>query len=130
MGKVRSSRRKIWSTIADSQKEIIGLGIAQVESSIRARMDHLAVVCENFFKGIGGKIDGFDCHTIEFYYYMHMIDDDLSLCKARTDEGEDLVWLPIEKIEQSKIKPSFIREHIREIINEKRTIHVIEERDR
>ena len=99
-------------------------------SCINARAEHLAVVCENFFKGIGGKIDELDCHTIEFYYYMQIIDDDLSLCKDRTDEGETLVWLPIEKIEQSKIKPSFIKEHINEIINEKRTIHIIEERDR
>jgi len=100
------------------------------ESGISTRVDHLAVVCENFFKGIGGKIDGFDCQTIEFYYYMKILDDDLSLCKDRTDEGEDLVWLPIEKIEQSKIKPAFIKEYINEIINEKRLIHVIEERDR
>ncbi|SEW46601.1 hypothetical protein SAMN05421659_1361, partial [[Clostridium] fimetarium] len=29
-----------------------------------------------------------------------------------------------------KIKPAFIKEYINEIINEKRLIHVIEERDR
>ena len=37
------------------------------ETGIHASVDHLAVVCENFFKGFGGKIDGLDCHTIEFY---------------------------------------------------------------
>lgn len=100
------------------------------ESGISARVDHLAVVCENFFKGIGGKIDGLDCHTIEFYYYMKIIEDDLSLCKVRTDEGEDLVWLSLEKIEQSIIKPSFIKVYINEIINDKKIIQVIEERDR
>ena len=100
------------------------------ESGINARVEHLAVVCENFFKGIGGTIDGFDCHTIEFYYYMKILDDDLSACKHTTDEGEELVWLPIEKFETSKIKPEFIKENINEIINERKTIHVIEERDR
>lgn len=100
------------------------------ESGINARVDHLAVVCENFFKGIGGKIDGLDCHTIEFYYYMKILDDDLNLCKNMTDEGEELVWLPIEKIEESKIKPEFIKEYIHKIIGEGQTIHVIEERDR
>ena len=100
------------------------------ESGINARVDHLAVVCENFFKGIGGKIDGLDCHTIEFYYYMTIIDKDLSLCRNMTDDGEKLVWLPIEKIEQSKIKPAFIKNYINDIIHENKTIHVIEERDR
>lgn len=35
------------------------------EAGINASVGHLAVVCENFFKGKGGKIDGLDCHTIE-----------------------------------------------------------------
>lgn len=99
------------------------------ETGITAKVDHLAVVCENFFKGNGGKIDGLDCHTIEFYY-MKILDDDLSVCKAITDIGEELVWLPIEEIEHSKIKPEFINEYINEIINESRPIHIIEERDR
>lgn len=100
------------------------------EAGIHACVDHLAVVCENFFKGIGGKIDGLDCHTIEFYYCMKILDDDLSLCKRMTDDGEELVWLPIEEIGTSKIKPIFIKENIHKIINESKTIHVIEERDR
>jgi hypothetical protein len=47
-----------------------------------------------------------------------------------TDEGEQLVWLTLEKIKKSKIKPDFIKEQINEIISENKTIHVIEERDR
>lgn len=100
------------------------------ESGIHAKVDYLAVVCENFFKGIGGKIDGLDCHTIEFYYYMKIPNDDLSLCKHMTDTGEELVWLPIEEIKTSKIKPDFIKEYIHKIISERKTIHVIEEKDR
>lgn len=42
-------------------------------------------------------MDGLDCHTIEFYYYMRILGDDLSLCKNISDAGVDLVWLPIEK---------------------------------
>ena len=100
------------------------------ETGIKACADHLAVVCENFFKGIGGTIDGFDCHTIEFYYYMKILDEDLSLCKKIADNGEELVWLPIEEIETSNIKPEFIKEYIHKILGERKTIHVIEERDR
>ena len=100
------------------------------EAGIKAQVDYLAVVCENFFKGRGGKIDGLDCHTIEFYYRMKFMDEDISSCKSKTDDGEELVWLPIEKIKDSKIKPEFIKEHIDKIIDERQTLHVIEERDR
>lgn len=100
------------------------------ETGIHACVDHLAVVCENFFKGNGGKIDGLDCHTLEFYYCMKILDEDLSLCKKITDVGEELVWLSIEEIEQSLIKPIFIKAHINEIISEGKMMHVIEERDR
>ena len=99
------------------------------ETGIHAKVDYLAVVCENFFRGHGGTIDGMDCHTIEFYYYMKVLDD-VSKCNSIADNGEELVWLSIDEIEKSKIKPTFIRERIREILSEKKTIHVVEERDR
>lgn len=84
----------------------------------------------DYYYMIGGNIDGLDCHTLEFYYYMRIMDKDLSVCKNKTDMGEELVWLPIEDIEKSSIKPSFISERINEIVNGKGTLHIIEERDR
>lgn len=65
-------------------------------------VEHLAVVCENFFNGKGGK----------------------------TDSGEELVCLSLDEIESSKIKPDFLKENIKSIIGAKETIHIIEERDR
>ncbi len=100
------------------------------ETGIHACAEHLAVICENFFKGVGGTIDGFDCHTIEFYYYMKILDEDLKSCKSRTDEGEQLVWLSLEEISSKNIKPTFIKENISNIISERKIIHIIEERDR
>ena len=100
------------------------------EAGIKSRVDYLAVVCENFFKGKGGKIDGLNCHTIEFYYYMNILDNGLDVCKNMTDEGEELVWLPIDEIKENKIKPRFVREYIDRIIGEGQMIHVIEERDK
>ena len=87
------------------------------------------MVCENFFRGKGGTIDGLDCHTLEFYYTMN-ITGDMSQCRTTTDEGEKLVWLPVEQIPHSYIKPTFIREVIDQIIGGNETIHIIEERDR
>lgn len=100
------------------------------ETGVQMYAERLAVVCENFFKGIGGNIDGFDCHVLEFYYYMKFTNDDLDLCRSTTDEGEKLVWLPIEKIEQYEIKPTFIKEHMHQILSKNKIIHIVEERDR
>ena len=61
---------------------------------------------------------------------MIISDRDTKLWKDKTDEGEELVWLPIEEIEENKIKPEFIKDHIQKILHEKQILHVIEERDR
>lgn len=47
-----------------------------------------------------------------------------------TDEGEELVWLPIDRIKENEIKPTFIRECLDRITSEGQIMHVIEERDR
>ena len=62
------------------------------ETGIKAQVERLAVVCENFFKGIGGTIDGLDCHTMEFYYIMKMQEDNVNTGDGMTDDGEALVW--------------------------------------
>lgn len=100
------------------------------EAGIKVKADRLAVVCENFFKGVGGAIDGFDCHTMEFYYLMTMQEDGVDTNKKETDEGEELVWVPIDEIPSSDIKPSFMKEYINEIINSDKIIHIIWEKDR
>ena len=61
---------------------------------------------------------------------MNILDNGFDVCKNMTDEGEELVWLPIDEIKENKIKPRFIREYIDRIIGERQTIHVVEERDR
>lgn len=100
------------------------------EAGIKTETDRLAMVCENFFKGVGGVVDGFDCHIMEFYYIMKMKEDAGCTVKMQTDEGEELVWIPIEEIPDSDIKPACIKEHISEIINGDKIIHIIWEKDR
>ncbi len=99
------------------------------ETGLHVSVERLAVVCENFFKGDGGNIDGYDCHTIEFYYYMK-ITDNTKLCKLRTDEGEELVWVPLGEIADADIKPSFIKDLIDRIPAQEQVFHVIQENDR
>lgn len=61
---------------------------------------------------------------------MKVFEEDLSLCKKETDDGEELVWLSLDEIQSSKIKPEFLKENIDKIINDNKIIHVIDERDR
>lgn len=61
---------------------------------------------------------------------MKILDEDLKLCKSKTDNVEQLVWLLLEEITLQEIKPTFLKENINNIINEKNIIHIIEERDR
>ena len=98
------------------------------ETGIHAKVERLAVVTENFFKGKGGILEGLDCHTIEFYYLVKVIDD--SNVFSKNDDGEELVWIPIAEIKNSFFKPSFIPEKIDEIINSQNILHIIEETDR
>lgn len=95
------------------------------EAGIHAEAGLLAVVLENFFQGSGGTTYGLNCHEIEFYYHMTILDD-LDKCRQTADNGEKLVWLPIEEIKTSSIKPSFIKNNIEVVLNTKQTIHVIQ----
>ncbi len=100
------------------------------EVGINVEADRLAVVCENFFKGHGCKVDGLDCHTVEFYFYITLTKDEAAMCNEKTDNGENLVWIPLADIEKYEIKPTCIKERIREILCSDYPIHIIEERDR
>lgn len=96
------------------------------ETGIYAKAKRLAVVCENFFCGELGE----DVHTLEFYYLMTAEADAIENCKRTTDVGENLVWLPIQKIPECEMKPDFIKESIREIICGSEILHMVNENDR
>lgn len=98
------------------------------ETGIDAKVERLAVVVENFFRGTGGIINGLDCHTIEFYYLVRVLDD--SNAFSKTDDDEELVWIPVEKIKSFFFKPKFIPEIIEEVINSKTILHIIEDCDK
>ena len=96
------------------------------EAGISAKVDHLAIVCENFFKGVGGPFDGLDCHALEFYYRMDASPEEIAKCKTINDEGEELVWIPISEFKDHDIKPPFLKEKLEEVILNKNLIHVVQ----
>ncbi|MBP5607685.1 MAG: GNAT family N-acetyltransferase [Lachnospiraceae bacterium] len=98
------------------------------EAGIKAKIDHLAVVAENFFKGKDGFVDGMDCHVLEFYYLLKA--EDMTDLKTMTDDGEELCWIGTDDVASADIKPSFVPERISEILNSSSILHILEERDR
>lgn len=99
------------------------------ETSISVKIKRLAVVCENFFKGHGGNLEGKDCHMLEFYYLL-TTDDDINKIPKKTDDEEELVWISIEDIENQNIKPNFIKNKIHEILNSDSILHIVENSDK
>ncbi len=102
------------------------------ETGIEYEVERLAVVCENFFKGHGGKLEGLDCHCLEFYFLMKSKGNkDLkSVSYNRDDEREEMHWILIDEIEKYNIKPSFLKEKIKDILNSRSVLHIVTEADR
>ena len=98
------------------------------EAGLETRIDHLAVVTENFFTGKDGVFDGRDCHVLEFYYILRM--EDSTALKDMTDDGEELCWLTVGEAKSADINPSFIPERIEEILDSTSILHIIEDRDK
>ena len=102
------------------------------ETGVAYEIDHLAAVCENFFDGHGGMIDGMDCHCLEFMFLMKSSGIKEFTNKSINQDGnlEKLIWVPIDEISQYNIKPSFLKEKIREIIEGTSILHIVTEQDR
>ena len=93
------------------------------EAGIRCKVRRIAIICENFFNGKGGNIDGKECHELEYYYLMDVPVD--STASEKTDESEKLVWIPIEDFAKNDIRPAFLKEKLKEVIEGGPLIHVI-----
>lgn len=93
---------------------------------------NLSMIIENFFTGHGGNLSGMDCQCIEFYYKVRPIDDKPYECHSVDwkDSPEEMVWIPIKDIKNYNIRPSFLKDHIEEIIHSDKVLHFITEADR
>ena len=102
------------------------------ETGAEYEIDHLAVIVENFFDGRGGIIDGYDCHCLEFYYLMKSLGDIKLESKSVNADGnvERLVWIPINEINKYNIKPSFLKDRIKEIIEGEGVLHIVTDVDK
>ncbi len=97
------------------------------ETGIPYEVDHLAVVCENFFKGNDIGIDGLNCQVIEFYFLMKSRGSRKLDSHSKTWDGKDekMHWIPLDKLSETDIKPAFLRMRLDEILNEKGILHIV-----
>ena len=93
------------------------------ETGLRLKAERPAIICENFFPGKGGLIDGKNCHELEFYYRMQdPADFDV---QQMTDANEKLVWLPMDKFDEYDIRPSILKSKLREAIDGAPLMHIV-----
>ena len=50
--------------------------------------------------------------------------------KDQDNNNERLEWIPVEKINEYDIKPSFLKERITEILESRNVLHIVNETDR
>lgn len=108
--------------LGEDSKECVEREVFE-ETGVRCSAIRSAIICENFFMGKGGKIDGKECHELEYYYLMDALED--AEFRNETDEAEELVWVPIDEIRNSDIRPAFLKEKLKEVIEGGPLIHVI-----
>jgi len=102
------------------------------ETGVKYEVDHLAAVVENFFDGQGGNLEKLNCHCLELYYVMKSNGNMELNSHSINAVGavEHMKWIPVDEIDKYNIKPSFLKERLREIIESSQTLHIISTVDR
>lgn len=102
------------------------------ETGVAYEVDRLAVIVENFFDGYGGKIEGMDCHCLEFYYVMKSKGNTYLDSHSTNAVGatEHMKWIPLEDIDKYNVKPSFLKNRLCEIVSSDKILHITSDADR
>ena len=86
------------------------------ETGERFKIERPLCIVENFFDG-DGLLEGYDCHTVEYYYLMSTDsrrEYDVGSVTTGGD-AEKMCWLPIDRIDEYDIRPVFIKELLKNI---------------
>ena len=97
------------------------------ETGVDYEIDHLAVVCENFFIGHEPAFEGLNCHVLEFYYLMKSRGTQELKSESYGYNGakESITWIPLEDLPNANIKPDFLKTRIPEILKSNQPIHIV-----
>lgn len=99
------------------------------ETGIPYKVDRLAFIHENFFKGKGGIFrKNMKCHEVAFYYLMKPKGNkDLNSNSYSKGVKENMYWIPIDELDKYKAYPTFFKEKLKNLKNEIEHIVTIEE---
>ena len=99
----------------------------QEETGVPYEIDHLAVICENFFIGTEEIIKDYTCHVIEFYFLMKPRGTQELNAESYgwNREREEKHWIPLEEVSQIDLRPQFLRTRMPEILKGNSLIHIV-----
>jgi len=80
---------------------------AEEETGALFEVERLLFIHENFFGG--------NSHDVSLIYLMRHTGGEI---RAATDSGEELIWIPVERLGEYKIFPVFFAEELRCLSNE------------
>ena len=83
------------------------------ETGISYEVDRLAFIHENFFKRNDGMLKGLSCHEITFYFLMKPKGNQVLNSNSYTNGvREVLKWIPIKKLTEYELYPTFFKEKL------------------
>ena len=83
------------------------------ETGVNYEIDRLAVINENFFNENTGALKGYECHEICLYFLMKPRGtQELNSNSWTFGVREEMVWIPIDKLDEYKLFPSFMKDYL------------------
>ena len=83
------------------------------ETGVEYDVDRLAVIHENFFHESKGSLKGMECHEIALYFMMKPRGTKTLRSNSYTmGVKETMHWVPIEKLDQYRAFPSFMKAYL------------------
>ena len=83
------------------------------ETGVEYDVDRLAVIHENFFHESTGSLKGMECHEIALYFMMKPRGTKTLRSNSYTmGVKETMHWVPIEKLDQYRAFPSFMKAYL------------------
>ena len=94
------------------------------EIGVHYEVDRLAIIHENFFPGNEFHPERL-CHEIAFYYLMKPKGEKVLESNSYTGAGykEILHWIPIDKLDEYKAYPVFMKEYLKNMPKE--IVHIV-----
>jgi len=83
------------------------------ETGVHYEIDRLAVIHENFFTDSSDFFKDLNCHEIALYFLMKPKgNQDLNSDSYTQGIRENMVWIPIDELDNYTVYPTFLKEYL------------------